>query len=310
MNRKLMGPPRGNTLRGRIPHSYIMSTEDRRQKWADRTRNKRKKIFTAREVAAQEAAAQAGFEIPRNIGFTTTPPGTFEEVDDVIAASREIIARGLPEKTGKRKTQLRVDLLDLESLQLDSPFLRFALRQDILAAVANYLGVAPLLTQVDVWCSVHQSGDLGNSQLFHCDWTDMAQVKIFVFCDDVHEESGPFAIMDATTSKKVRDTLGYSLNSAHNKLQDEEVYSVPGAREALRVMTGPTGTSIFADTSRCFHYGSRVVEGGKPRIMALFQYVTPASFSLPSNYKEALPFLNLSNENMTLLQRLAVGADG
>jgi hypothetical protein len=48
-------------------------------------------------------------------------------------------------------------------------------------------------------------------------------------------------------------------------------------------MTGEAGTAIFADTSSCFHYGSR---SEKPRMMAFFQYFAPTAFKLSSRSRK------------------------
>ena len=54
-------------------------------------------------------------------------------------------------------------------------------------------------------------------------------------------------------------------------------------------MTGRAGTVAFADTSRCFHFGSRVSEGAPPRRMMLFQYLTPYAFEFESDHRAEAP---------------------
>lgn len=69
-------------------------------------------------------------------------------------------------------------LVKESELRLDSPFLRFAHHRDVLGCASGYLGAVPLLASVDVWASL-PSAEIANSQLFHCDWADLSQVKIF-----------------------------------------------------------------------------------------------------------------------------------
>ena len=292
-----------------IQHRFIMGDEEKRARYAAYKRRLIRPQVELRERIARECAGQTVFQIPQEKGFLALPPGTFPEVTEIVADARERIARVKPEeqKAG-RKTQLRTGNLDNSTLDLESPYLRFATRPDVLCAVSDYLGVAPLLTQVDVWFSLHSEKEFSNSQLYHCDWADARQIKLFIFATDVDETSGPLTMLGADTSKTLRDKINYSWSSDHNKLQDEEVHGAVGCDDETPIL-GPAGTCAFLDTSRCFHYGSRVEASSKPRIMVLVQYMTPTAFALPRNFTSAGPFLHLAkNPALSPLQRLVLGA--
>jgi hypothetical protein len=64
---------------------------------------------------------------------------------------------------------------------------------------------------------------------------------------------------------------------------------------------------VFVDTSRCFHFGSRVAPGATPRLAAMIQYQTPYSFMLPAAAETAAPFRRLVNPSLSPIQRLVLG---
>ena len=93
--------------------------------------------------------------------------------------------------------------------------------------------------------------------MFHSDWEDVRQVKLFVNCSAVERENGPLTAVTADASRRVKDEVGYRYGGAHFRLADAEV--VPRlSDEELVPFTGPPGTMTFIDTSTCLHFGSRL----------------------------------------------------
>ncbi len=80
---------------------------------------------------------------------------------------------------------------------------------------------------------------------------------------------------------------------------------MPGARE--HAILGSARTTVFLDTSRCFHFGSRVASDAPPRLVTMVQYQTPYSFMIPADAHVALPFRCLLTPSLTPLQRLVLG---
>jgi hypothetical protein len=245
-------------------------------------------------------------DIAGNAGFRVIAPGRFEETPGIVAESRAALARydAATPPAGKNRKRFLQNVLDAGSLTLDSAIVRLALREDVLSAVSKYLGVVPLLTTISVFHSDTVAGDPTSSQLYHCDGDDVTQIKIFVYCTDVDLPSGPLTLLDAHTTREVQRRTGYWYR---NRLTDEQVETAVGAPRQHAIV-GPTGTAVFVDTSRCFHFGSRVSPGAPPRLAAMIQYQTPYSFMLPLGVDEAaLPFRRLLASTMTPLQRLVLG---
>ena len=270
-----------------------------------------RKATTPRQTIARSRAARPdgvlGIEIPRDRGVAIFPPGRFPEAQEGAQVAQERLVGTDVGSISRRKgaKQFMLPIIDQSELTRESPFMRISLREDVLAAVAAYLGTAPLLTSINIYYS--QSSDRGefiSSQLFHCDGDDTTQVKLFVLCNDVTQESGPLMVMPAADSERLRSEIGYRYK---DRVTDEEAERVLGDPR-LEAVEGPAGTVCLVDTSRCFHYGSRVEKEAPPRLAAMIQYLTPHSFMLPRNATAQAPFKGLVRSDDSERVRLALGA--
>ena len=255
--------------------------------------------------SALAALPPTDIHISSDAGFLVTPAGRFEEAAAIVAEAREALPRfdaAAPPPSKNRKRFLQ-NVLDGSTLTLDSAVVRFALRSDVLSAVSAYLGVVPFLGTIAVYHSDTVEEAPKSSQLYHCDGDDVTQVKVFVYCSEVDVRSGPLTVLDAATTRAVQLRTGYEFRQ---RLTDEQVHqAVSHAKE--HAILGSAGTTAFFDTSRCFHFGSRVAPGAPPRLVTMVQYQTPYSFMLPSDAQAALPFRRLLSPSLTPLQRLVLG---
>jgi hypothetical protein len=144
-----------------------------------------------------------------------------------------------------------------------------------------------------------------SSQLYHCDADDRRQVKIFVMCTDVRSENGPLTVLDATRSRRVRRATRYHY---HSRLTDQQVEAIVGTAPPTE-MVGPPGTMCLIDTSRCFHFGSRVTPGAAPRLVAMVQFLHPTAFVLPGDYRSGALLPRLALDGLSPLQRTVATGD-
>jgi hypothetical protein len=255
--------------------------------------------------AALRALPEPLWGVPRARGFSIFEPDRFAEVPQIVADARASLARsersGLP-ATSSRKRFL-VPVQDPATITLDSAVMRFALREDVLNAVSRYLGVIPFLSTISVLFSDVVKGAPTSSQLHHCDGDDVTQVKVFVYCSDVNPGSGPLTLLPADDSERVRRAVRYHYRQ---RLTDQQVAEVVGAGREVPVL-GPSGTAVFVDTSKCFHYGSRVAVEAPPRLVTMIQYQTPFSFMVPTSAQRSLAFRRLIAPQLSPLQRLVLG---
>jgi hypothetical protein len=273
-------------------------------------REEARKRDAARFRLAEELAGSGHIEIPQERGFAVAPPDSIEPAESVIADANALIESiGHESLMSGKKTKegfLARGFLPPEAYQLDSPYMRFALSEDVVAPIAEYLGLVPVLYGVDVWYSAHGPETPKSSQLWHLDHFDTKQIKVWIHCSDVRPESGPLTILDAESSDALADRIGYSFADDKYRVPDEDIAEV-ASPDSMIALEGPTGTVDFVDTSTCFHFGSRVSQGAPPRRMALFQYVTPYAF-LIRDHREQAPYREQGARSSSELERLVLGA--
>jgi hypothetical protein len=294
-----------SSLYGRLSRSLREGRDFGRTCYAGARRLVAFPTLLARRRSARRCAANADFDIPRNDGYRLLSAGRFAEAEEIVKAARELSDRfegQLPvSRSGK---SFMVPLLDQRSLTRESAYIRFALRPDVVAAVAGYLGVVPVLGHIDVYYSSSADKRMISSKLFHCDGDDTSQIKVFILCSDVGPDNGPTVVMDAATSKQVRRTVRYAYRG---RVTDEAVRQAVGERQ-FQAIIGPPGTVGFVDTSRCFHYGSRVKDDAVPRLVTIIQFLTPFSFMLPHDYRRGALYRHLATSACTELDRAVLGA--
>jgi hypothetical protein len=255
---------------------------------------------------AAELGESSGLAIEQDQGFLTVPPGTLDpEVDAIVrhaGALIDSIGHDALLASGAKGGFIARGFLPEEALALGSPYLDFALSERVVGPVAAYLGVVPVLTDVDVWYSAHHPKAPKSSQLWHLDHADTAQIKVWVHVDGIDEPSGPLTVLDAAASGELAEANDYDFGDSYRLADD----AVP--LEQCVALVGPAGTVDFVDTSRCFHFGSRVAADGRPRRIAVFQYLTPYSFKFVDHRRQAR-FRELAPAASTPLERLVLGAD-
>jgi hypothetical protein len=256
---------------------------------------------------AEERSAGARLTIPHDKGFAVYPPGSVDKADDLVAAGNALIDSighdALAEKA--QKGFVANGFIPETELRLGSPYLRFALGEDVVDAIFAYLKFVPALWKVDVWYSFHRTDTPRGSQLWHLDHADTTQVKVFVHLDDVVSTSGPLSAVDAESSDRLGDRVGWVYDDGR-RVTDDQVIDAVGA-EAIVRFEGSAGTVDFVDTSRCFHFGSRVDPSGTPRRLFMAQYLTPYALKF-RDHRDVAPYRGLASNASSELEALLLGA--
>ena len=279
----------------------------RRAKTSERREAARERD-AARYALAGKLAGTARLTIRHDKGFLLEAPGTVPGADEVVTAANALIdGIGHERLVGQatKDTFMAQGFLPSEDVGLDSPYMRFVLSDAVVAPVAAYLGIVPVLHLVDIWYSFHGDQPPTSSQRWHLDSGDTTQIKVWIHCSDVAPESGPVTVMDASTSEELADRIDYDFGKGH-RVPDEQIFELGGS--AVTPLEGPTGTVHFVDTSRCFHFGSRVAAGGTPRRVFVAQYLTPYAFRFKANHLERAPYRHLTGDCSSELERLVLGA--
>ncbi len=203
---------------------------------------------------------------------------------------------------------LHRESLEQTLLNLESPYLRFCLQDEIIGIVSRYLGEIPILTHIGVWNSSPMFFDIheyNETRFFHCDGDATTQIKIFICVNNVTKESGPFCILDARQSRIARRRLRYRYHSEEYRVTDDEMEKVLPNYSVFECI-GDRGTILFADTSKCFHYGARIADREHSRVLVWFNFVSISETLVPKKRKP-YPFHSLVASNLSETQQLVLG---
>ncbi len=262
----------GNTMRlakgwNRLRHGRLQSglAAEYRERWS--------------ELIAENGAPQGAVSLLRD-GWALDTTHSLPHLDRLLDEAAQVIAeRGgrRIKDTGKLFIQ---DILRAEDVERFPAILDFALSSEVLTAVADHLQAVPLLSLTlapGVRLTESRAdydtagGPPKESQLFHLDHHDSPLVYVIVLLKDVTPDSGPFCFLPAAASARAAAALGYRRRGAPYRVTDEEMYAVIDPAEVHKLIY-PRGTVLFVDSSRCFHYGSRMAID--PRYQMMYNFVS------------------------------------
>ncbi|MCB1124040.1 MAG: hypothetical protein KJT03_20985, partial [Verrucomicrobiae bacterium] len=194
--------------------------------------------------------------------------------------------------------------------------LKFITSSAVIELVANYLRYIPCLsTWIPEGVRFVESGmefdaeshlPPRDSQLYHIDPYCNPMVYVLVLMRETTLQNGPFTWMGAEASDKVKAAQGYWEKGHGYRLSDEQVYEVVG-KEPENILTYPAGTTLFLDTSRCLHYGSRnCVE---PRYQLMYGLMSPCRNDFSDSLKMDLHYDFPTNDSDSELRKLVLNKE-
>lgn len=204
-----------------------------------------------------------------------------EEERAARLAKEEAKAKKGKKRKGLGKGDYIMRLLgkDQPPLGADNLWLRLGISDRVLDVVNSYFGMWSKLTYVDLWYTPPAQPGVTrvSSQRWHRDYNDERLVKIFIYLDDVDEETGPLDYVPASTlgGEYANEWPWRPVSNDLYPPQDEFEERIP--KSAQVALTGPAGAMAFCNTSG-FHRGGYVT-GSKPRVMAVYNYSSPASLA-------------------------------
>jgi len=162
------------------------------------------------------------------------------------------------------------------TLTLDNPWLRLGLDERIISIANAYLGLWTKLHYADVWYTIPSSEERPAtfSQRWHRDPEDKQMVKVFLYFSDVDESAGPLQYV--AESSRSRGVYRHVWSNRFDRYPPEQEFAARFPPSQRVTCTAAAGTFVFCDTSG-FHRGGYAI--GRPRIMAAWTYVTPASLA-------------------------------
>ncbi|AOX02577.1 hypothetical protein BJP34_26840 [Moorena producens PAL-8-15-08-1] len=240
--------------------------------------------------------------ISKKDGFLVWFPKTFDPVSEVIGECRDYIAtvdQSIFTKQGEGKEEYLRGIHPDKS-KLTESLVKLACDRTLVSIVTKYIGILPIINGVKLLYSPNKKLCEGGAQFFHLDPEGVRQIKLYIYVEDVTEESGPLTLIPAQESQKIyRSYQG-------GRLTDEWISRLIDPQDFYSI-TGASGTMIFADTSRCFHFGSR--PGKNPRFVIILQYISPFAINFPWFGWVRKPLhAHLVNYNTSMIDQYLLGA--
>jgi len=214
-----------------------------------------------------------------------------DQMDDVIDE------RGLQKWEDLGKPYLQ-NILAGDALERYPALLDFGTSSRVLAAVAPSFQFIPhLSTSLPRGVRLQESSTKfdptptappRDSQNWHRDYHTEPTFYVITLIRDVTEECGPLHYVSASVSERVTTALRYRTRHCSYRVTDAQFLSVVDPSE-IKVLTGPPGTTLYIDSSACFHMGSR--NPVSPRYQTQYAYASPvkSDFSKIVRTKVAYP---------------------
>ena len=217
----------------------------------------------ARELLAGRPAA---LHLDPGLGYARFGPGALGGSEELLSLAQAELARLRPRlerpAEGRRGARQLVEELGSDALLAREPrFVEFALSDEVVRPVLEYLGEVPFLARISLALSrpLAAAAEPVHFQRFHVDNDDLRHVKLYLNAQEVAARHGPLCFLPARTSERVLRALareGKHLGPA-SSFSDEEVFR-HCERDELVELEGSRASGAFVDLSRCLHYGSRV----------------------------------------------------
>jgi hypothetical protein len=174
------------------------------------------------------------------------------------------------------------DILPERAWERYGSILDYATTPEVLEPVARHCGFVPCLSgdtppgvrlmESTTRFDPQAAGPWRSSQLWHTDYHSFPTVYLIVAIREIGSEDGALHFVGEATSRRVAAEVGYSRRGSSHHVSDEEFASHVDPSEWL-TFTGPPGSVLIIDSSRCFHFGSR--NPRNPRYQLQYAYISP-----------------------------------
>ena len=255
---------------------------------------RRRKV--ARELLA--GSQWKGF-VPQDTGFALVGPDTLPHTSEMLEAVRAIFEDRRTTGWRARKNNPFYQLERAEDFRNYPAIMKFVLSDAMLHIASDYYGMVPQLKEVGIWLTPPQDHEF-SSQLYHLDKPESRLLKLFINVDINDNNSGPLTLLPANVSNVVRSKTGYEsvYFRGDGRLTDSAVFSHCSPSDQV-ALGGSAGCGGFADTSNCFHYGSRTKSGERKMFTV--------AFMLPHKARESrTPLFDLVAEPQDDVRRLVL----
>ena len=179
----------------------------------------------------------------------------------------------------KGKTYI-TDLLErMNVIDLDNPFIKLSLSPEVVAVANGYMDMGSkfFMYSLNVVSPVGNADPI-SSQRSHRDPEDKKLFKIFIYLNDVDQETGPFSyLLGSQFGGRWGGKFPQVPPQGYIDISEKAIERF-GANNGIKIGTGKAGTIIFCDTAG-IHRGGYAKS--KQRIMFTGGFCSAASLWLP-----------------------------
>lgn len=174
------------------------------------------------------------------------------------------------------------DILPERAWERYASILDFVTTPEVLEPVARHCGFVPCLSgdtppgvrlmESSTQFDPQAQGPWRSSQLWHTDYHSFPTVYVIVAVREIGPEDGALHFVGEEASGRAAEAVRYNRRGSSHRVSDEEFAEHVDPSETI-TFTGPPGSVILIDSSRCFHFGSR--NPRRPRYQLQYAYISP-----------------------------------
>ena len=186
---------------------------------------------------------------------------------------------------------------EIPQIDFDNPFVRLMIHHKFLDIVNSYMNSCSKLIYFDLAkTSQITLGDAPKaSQRWHRDPGFKKQIKIFIYLNDVNDNTGPFKyVLGSHLSGKFRALFPQKQFGRHGFYPPQDLLEMQLSKNDVRSFTGRAGTVVFCDTIG-LHKGGYTISGSRTMFTSMFVPscdVIKPMFSHPINAKDKINSFN------------------
>lgn len=230
-------------------------------------------------------------------GYAIDESQTLPGLDRLLADAGEVVRERGGRTHGDVQRPYFRNLMFYDDIHKYPSWLDFVVSPEILATTIEYLKTIPVLSKTrppgvrfmesNQNMDPNPPGPWEASQLFHRDLHDRPLVYVIVLIEDVTMDCGPWVFLPASVSERASKAMGYQKRGRPYRVTDEEMYRHVDPGEAI-TFAYPKGTVLFIDSSKCFHYGSRL--SYTPRMQMMYAYTSVCRTDFSQTFMSSFPY--------------------
>ncbi len=175
-----------------------------------------------------------------------------------------------------------LDLWEDLNENLKKDIITFATSDFLIKTVCNYLGIFPILSQIEVNLNIPSGKYPRSAQLWHRDDIGYKSFNLFLALNKIDENNGPFITLKKkdplNVFYRIKKEINSGLTGERGKIQDKDfnymISNDENKNDTIK-LEGDIGTGLVIDTARNYHKGGHCKSNY--RLMLRFLFLTPDS---------------------------------